>query len=196
MSKCALLKLFKLSMQSIFILRCPPHEMKNLINSLESKTKTFMFDSSKSIDWKFIYAAFYRELERAKSGSIRQVPKLTVDAMSRNSWSKMDVGLAKVFIHGELAAEMTSHMITEGKYDAEKTVEFLEHLESVFCWVFLNANYRIYNSDNVCFEQLAAADNFFLRWRHNVEVMAIDKQLSASEKSKLFLSWQTYDYGE
>eukprot|EP00733_Pompholyxophrys_punicea_P000554 Pompholyxophrys_punicea_v1_NODE_163_length_3053_cov_6.121081.p2 type:complete len:216 gc:universal NODE_163_length_3053_cov_6.121081:1775-1128(-) len=51
----------------IHFIICPSHELKNMINALESSsgdgTKKFMFDELLTIEWSHIYSAFYRELE-------------------------------------------------------------------------------------------------------------------------------------
>eukprot|EP00733_Pompholyxophrys_punicea_P000555 Pompholyxophrys_punicea_v1_NODE_163_length_3053_cov_6.121081.p3 type:complete len:104 gc:universal NODE_163_length_3053_cov_6.121081:1079-768(-) len=99
--------------------------------------------------------------------------------MTRDSWSKMNVGLAKIFVHGELASEMLSNMVTTGKWDAIKTVELLKKLQTVFIEIFLNPTRRIYSLDDICFEQIVDANDFLAKWRHNVEVMGEKLNLSA-----------------
>eukprot|EP00734_Pompholyxophrys_sp_LG126_P000212 Pompholyxophrys_sp_v1_NODE_51_length_2938_cov_13.599723.p1 type:complete len:769 gc:universal NODE_51_length_2938_cov_13.599723:515-2821(+) len=176
---------------------CPPHMLKNMVNALETSrtegTKNFMFDSMKSINWSHIYSTFYREIERVVGGEIRKVRRLSADAMHRDSWSKMNVGLAKVFIHGDLSAEMISHMIENSSYEAEKTIELLQHMEATFRDVFLNPKRYVYNMEDLCFEQLESADSFLSKWRHNVDTMSESLNLTPLEKSRLFLAWQTYD---
>eukprot|EP00734_Pompholyxophrys_sp_LG126_P000509 Pompholyxophrys_sp_v1_NODE_244_length_993_cov_1.844350.p1 type:complete len:216 gc:universal NODE_244_length_993_cov_1.844350:768-121(-) len=168
---------------------CPSHQLKNMVNAMESsqknRTKNFMFDEMTSINWQHIYQTFYRELDRARTGKIRHVPKLTVDALQRDSWSKMDVGLAKIFVHGELASEIISYMVEEKNFEAVKTVELLKHLEAVFTETFLNSKRRIYNIDDVAFEQIESADDFLLRWRHNVEVFAEKLELAPEAKKQI-----------
>eukprot|EP00733_Pompholyxophrys_punicea_P000669 Pompholyxophrys_punicea_v1_NODE_225_length_2691_cov_20.567147.p1 type:complete len:789 gc:universal NODE_225_length_2691_cov_20.567147:2426-60(-) len=181
----------------MFFMICPPHMLKNMINALESSQKTgsksFSFDSMKTIDWKFIYQAYYRQVERVKNGGIRQVRGLNSDAINRDSWSKMSVPIAKVFIHGSLTAEMTTHMVETGNFDAEKTISYLNHLEATFRNVFLNPTRRIYNMDDLAFEEVFAADKFFSQWRKNVEILQEEFHLSVENKNALFLAWQTYD---
>eukprot|EP00733_Pompholyxophrys_punicea_P000760 Pompholyxophrys_punicea_v1_NODE_269_length_2443_cov_3.185930.p3 type:complete len:123 gc:universal NODE_269_length_2443_cov_3.185930:586-218(-) len=114
-----------------------------------------------SVNWSHIFQAYHREL----SCQEWTVPKLSHEAMHRDSWSKMDVGLAKVFVHGELSSELRAHMITSGNFEAEKTIEYLQKLESVFSEIFLNPKRRIYGMDDLAFEQIAVADDFLMKWR-------------------------------
>eukprot|EP00732_Lithocolla_globosa_P002707 Lithocolla_globosa_v1_NODE_1875_length_2281_cov_5.733603.p1 type:complete len:422 gc:universal NODE_1875_length_2281_cov_5.733603:1579-314(-) len=93
---------------------CPPHQLKNMINALESSQSTgkkdFMFDETESINYKFIYQAYYRDLDRIKAGAIRQIQMLTSDAIQRNqcAWRKRLNTNLKIFISTSPAGELCS----------------------------------------------------------------------------------------
>jgi hypothetical protein len=179
-----------------FFLICPPHMLKNMMNSLyasqDGRAKCFLFDGVK-MTFQHVLAAYYRELNRADAGLVRRVPRMTQDVVFKNPWNVMSIPNNKVLVHGELSAEMTAHMEESQDYTATKTVEYIQVMETTFRDVFLNKELRVSGMDSIVFDKLEEADSFIRRWQNDVDRVVGRLGLSAEEKSRVFLAWQTFD---
>eukprot|EP00733_Pompholyxophrys_punicea_P001396 Pompholyxophrys_punicea_v1_NODE_682_length_1468_cov_2.704176.p2 type:complete len:185 gc:universal NODE_682_length_1468_cov_2.704176:785-1339(+) len=119
---------------TMHFLICPPHQLKNMINALNSsqqgKPKNFFFDGD--ISFKYVIDAFYRELHRLAANEIGQIPGLHHDVIFKNSWNVMSVANNKALINGYLTAEMAAYAIESKDWAAARTIEYLHMLENIY----------------------------------------------------------------
>ena len=97
----------------IYMIICPTHEMKNLINQLWASqaggAKAFLSGDGVSFGWKEIEAMWEREKEKRDNHLIRLVPNLIYSYIKRDSWTKLNVPPAKILQQENVLSELYSH---------------------------------------------------------------------------------------
>eukprot|EP00733_Pompholyxophrys_punicea_P000958 Pompholyxophrys_punicea_v1_NODE_387_length_2079_cov_25.796937.p2 type:complete len:261 gc:universal NODE_387_length_2079_cov_25.796937:1206-1988(+) len=154
--------------------------------------KSFLFEEQ-AISWKYVIAAFYRELERMESNGIGLLPGFDRDVVFKDSWNCMNIHNNKVLLSGHLTAELISHFIANKDWAMTKTIEYLQVLERLFRDIFLDKFRKIYSLDDIAFDSVEESLHWITKWKKNVDQYCEKLNLPEAEKTKFFLAWQTYD---
>jgi hypothetical protein len=151
-----------------------------------------MFDGFQ-ITFKHVIQSYNRDLARIRAGGISHLPRFNDDVVFKNSWNCMSVANNKVLVHGPLTADMRAHMRQTQDFQCSKSVEYLNKSEALFRDIFLNKGRRIFSMEDLAFNVIDDALDWFSAWKRNVDSAAARLNLTASDKNTLFLAWQTFD---
>jgi hypothetical protein len=138
---------------------CPAHQMKNMVNALHHSqqhgTRAFVFSPAddmsedlEQISWSFLEDCWERDNIRQKNNLLRHCPKLTLDAIERPAFAKLNVGLALVPIQGQVAYDIVAHMVDSGDWRGQRTVSFLLGMMRTFTFGLLYRKLSIHAADN------------------------------------------------
>lgn len=95
----------------VFIVPCPSHLLKNLVNSLFASrpggTKALQLQPNGNMfGWKSIVSLYERDKARQAKGQMRRVRGLLKSFIVRDSWTKMNCFAAKILQEFEAIAEL------------------------------------------------------------------------------------------
>ena len=183
----------------IFFFSDAPHLMKTtrncLLNSGSSSSSRFLWNSGMHLMWKHIAQFYYTDVD----SGLRLIPKISYEHINLTRYSCMNVRLAVQV----LSSTMGNVLLEFGPPDAAETAKFCTLMDQFFdCTNVRNTREHIHKRKpflkpyaSVNDERFVWLTEVFLKyfsdWKENITIKY--GNLSASEKSKLFISWQTYE---
>ena len=121
---------------SVHVIICPSHQLKNMIEALYSSrdfgTKYFELENA-NFGWTHIVDMHKRELTRAENNEIRRIPDLLASHIYRDKWTGLNVKAAKIMQQPHVLAELKEHS-DRNRNDRSllNTIQYLEACNKFF----------------------------------------------------------------
>ena len=191
--------------EHVYMIICPTHEMKNLINQLwasqPSGAKSFKTGDGVGFGWPVIEAMWMREKEKRDNHQIRMVPALIYSFIKRDPWTKLNVPPAKIMQQEQVLSELYSHAQPDtGRAPTDAT-------SALACHAYLTAVHKIFERgllassktkmkvdalDCSILQNIDEGFAYFKTW-HQTLTDTHDDFKSTAPQEKRFIAWQTFD---
>ena len=175
-----------------------PHLVKTtrncLLHSGSGTCTRYMWNDGLFILWQHIAQMFYQDIDNG----LKLLPKLTYDHINLNSYSVMRVSLAAQVLSASVAAVLKSF----GPAEAATTAKFCEMVDSFFDCMNVRSTTEHerkrkpflapYTSvEDERFQWLVEFLEYLRRWKESTDNRP--GNFTQNARSRMFISWQTYE---
>ena len=182
----------------IYFFSDAPHLLKTarncLFNSGTRKHTRLMWNGQDMV-WDHIAATYNADLDR----DLHQLPKLTVDHIYLNSFSKMKVRLAAQVLSSTVATALRQHHLNG---EAEETAKFCEMVNKFFDCLNTRSTTEHTRKRNESLAPYSSLDDWRFEWLRNVFLSYLDDwyrrvterpgPFTKDDRGRMFVSQQTY----